>query len=304
MSRVDETNVKHSFDHSSSVATMVTRAEAEIVERFTDRYRLCCTPPMMAVEQDALGSDYGSTGYTTRSQADELAARLRLAPGHLLADIGAGSGWPGLYLAATTGCQVVGTDLPLEGLRRARSRAAADGLSGRAAYAVATGHHQPLRGGRFDAVVHTDVLCCLSPKLSVLRACRHLLRPGGRLAFTTIYVPPALGTRERRLAMRAGPPHVASRRPYPELITQGGFSGVVETDVTADYQRTQRAWYEAAEQHADELRRVTSDAEFATAQTDRRLTLDAIAAGLLRRSVFTATRPADGAPVRSTTSCR
>ena len=273
---------------------MATRAEEEIVERFTDRYRLCCTAPMMAVEHDALGSDYGSTGYTTRSQADELAARLRLAPGHLLADVGAGSGWPGLYLAATTGCRVVGTDLPLEGLRRARARAVADGLGGRAGYAVATGHRQPLRGGCFDAVVHTDVLCCLSPKLSVLRACRQLVRPGGRLAFTTIYVRPGLDASEWRLALRAGPPYVASRRPYPELIAQAGFSDVVESDVTAEYERTQRAWYEAVGQHADELRRVTSDTEFAAAQADRRLTLDAIAAGLLRRGLFTATRPGGG----------
>ena len=82
------------------------------VKRFTERYRLCCTPPMIEVEGQALGSDYGSTGYTTRDQADDLAVHLQLRPGDRLADIGAGSGWPGLYLADKTGCQVVGTDLP------------------------------------------------------------------------------------------------------------------------------------------------------------------------------------------------
>src|SRR5215217_3403820 len=108
---------------------MPTRAETEIVERFTDRYRRCCAEPVLAMEREALDTDYGSTGYTTRAQADDLAARLQLQPGHWLADIGAGAGWPGLYLAATTGCRVVATDLPFIGLRRAHDRACQDGLA-------------------------------------------------------------------------------------------------------------------------------------------------------------------------------
>ena len=270
---------------------MATRAEVEITERFGDRYRLCCTPPMRAAELDALGTDYGSTGYTTRVQADDLADRLRLSGGDLVADIGAGSGWPGLYLSARTGCRVVGTDLPIDGIRRAQARVTTDGLTGRAAYLVATGHRQPLRPGVFDAVIHTDVLCCLTPKLSVLRACRQLLRHGGRLAFTAIFVTPGLDSEQRLRALRAGPIHVAARRTYPELIVQAGFAETVEVDLTAEYARTQRDWYDAAELRADELRDLTSDTEFADAQADRRLTLDAIADGLLRRSLFMATRP-------------
>ena len=70
-----------------------------------------------------------------------------------------GRGWPGLYLAATTGCRVVVTDLPLEGLRVAADRAAAEGLATRAATVVAAASGLPFRAGSFDAIVHTDVLC-------------------------------------------------------------------------------------------------------------------------------------------------
>jgi cyclopropane fatty-acyl-phospholipid synthase-like methyltransferase len=271
---------------------MPTRAEAEIVERFTDRYRrCCCAEPVLDMEREVLGTDYGSTGYTTRAQADDLATRLQLRPDHWLADIGAGAGWPGLYLAGTSGCRVVATDLPFVGLRRARDRARQDGLASRAAFLVATGPRQPLRPGSFDAVVHTDVMCCLGPKLSVLRACRRLLRPGGRLAFTTIHVAPELDDRQRRRAHRAGPVGVATRAEYPTLIARAGFADIVQVDVTGDYAITQRAWYKAAEQRAEAIRRLTSDAEFAEAQADRRLTADAIAAGILCRSLFTAIRP-------------
>lgn len=269
---------------------MTTRAEAEAVERFGPRYRLCCAPPMVAAELDALGTDYGSSGYTTREHADDLVARLGLGPDDRVADIGAGSGWPGLYLAAMTGCRVVGTDLPMDGLLRARERLAADGLEGRASYAMATGHKQPFRPSSFDAVIHTDVLCCLMPKLSVLRACRELLRPGGRLAFTTIYARPGLDPASRRRAHRAGPVHIAARRPYPELIAQAGFTEHVEVDLTPDFERTHRAWFEAIEERRGDLERIAGRQVVAEGQTSRRAALTAIADGLLGRSLFLAVR--------------
>jgi sarcosine/dimethylglycine N-methyltransferase len=173
----------------------------------------------------------------------------------------------------------------------ARQRAASDGLDGRAAYAVATGRHQPLRPGAFDAVVHTDVLCCLSPKLAVLRACRRLLRPGGRMAFTTIYVPDDLTPQQHRRGIRAGPWQVATRRPYPELVAQAGFADVVEIDVSNDYATTQRAWLEQNEANADAMRELMSDDDFKLAQQDRHRALDAITAGLVKRSLFSATAP-------------
>jgi cyclopropane fatty-acyl-phospholipid synthase-like methyltransferase len=269
---------------------VATRAESATLERFSDRYRRCCEPVVVEIEQRALGADYGSTGYTTLAQADELARHVDLRPGDRLADIGAGYGWPGLYLARTTGCSVVGTDLPLEGLRHARDRAAVEGLDRSVAYAVATGRRQPLRPGTFDAVVHTDVLCCLGPKLAVLRACHQLLRRGGRMAYTTIHVTAGLDPAEHRRAVRAGPPHVTSRRPYLELTEQAGFIEVDEIDVTDAYAATQRAWLEANDAHADEMRRLISDREFALAQADRRRACDAIERGWLQRSLIVATR--------------
>jgi cyclopropane fatty-acyl-phospholipid synthase-like methyltransferase len=270
---------------------VATKTEAANIERFTDRYRLCCSPARQAVERVVLGADYGSTGYTTKDQADLLATHLQLRSGDRLADIGAGNGWPGIYLAERSGCTVIGTDLPYEGMASARRRAASDGLDGRAAYAVATGRHQPLRPGAFDAVVHTDVLCCLGPKLAVLRACRRLLRPGGRMAFTTIYVPDDLEPRAHRHGIRAGPMQVAARQPYPELVARAGFEHIVEVDVSDDYATTQRAWLEQNEAHAQAMVELMSQADFRTAQQDRRRSLDAITGGLLKRSLFSAAAP-------------
>ena len=143
----------------------------------------------------------------------------------------------------------------------------------------------------FDAVVHTDVLCCLDPKATVLRECHRLLGPGGRLAFTTIHIADDLPAAAHRRAVRAGPWHVATRRPYPDLVERAGFTDISVHDVTPEYQRTQRTWLEETDVNADELRRAISDAEFDLGQAERRRTCKAIAEGLLCRSLITASRP-------------
>jgi SAM-dependent methyltransferase len=138
---------------------MVTAQEQEARDRFADRYRQERVDVVREIEQHVIGGDWGANGYTTMAQADDLAGRLRLHRGDLLLDLGAGRGWPGLYLAATTGCSVLLADLPLEGLTVANDRIAAERLQARAWCVNASARDLPFPSAAFDAVVHTDVLC-------------------------------------------------------------------------------------------------------------------------------------------------
>lgn len=142
---------------------MSTRDELDAKAWFDDRYaqRLPDDAKAIAkeIEQRVIGAVWGVNGYTTLAQADELRRRLALRPGDRLLDLGTGRGWPGLSIAARTGCAVVGADLPLDALRAGQRRAAREGLHGRASMVVAGASALPLRPGSFDAVVHTDVLC-------------------------------------------------------------------------------------------------------------------------------------------------
>lgn len=137
---------------------MPSRKEIEVHRRFRERYRVEA-PAAVELERAVLGSDYGANGYATVAQADRLADVLALRVGQRLIDIGSGCGWPGLYLAAKTGCDVVVADVPIDGMRRARRRSLQDGLAARSAAVVATARHLPFRWESFDAIVHTDVLC-------------------------------------------------------------------------------------------------------------------------------------------------
>lgn len=133
--------------------------ERELTEDYDRHYRLATSEVRLRAEKAVLGSDYGASGYTTVEQAAQIAELLSLGPEVDLLDIGTGSGWPGLHLATTTGCRVVGTDQPLEGLRIARRRAEADRIAKSALFAAASGALLPFRDGSFDAITHADVLC-------------------------------------------------------------------------------------------------------------------------------------------------
>ena len=138
---------------------MVTRQEQDAQDRFAERYREQRPDVVRQIEQRVIGGDWGANGYTTLEQANEVGRLLALGPDSRLLDVGAGRGWPGLHLAATTGCSVVLADIPIDGLVVAAARIASDRLGSRAWCVNASARALPFRVRAFDAVVHTDVLC-------------------------------------------------------------------------------------------------------------------------------------------------
>jgi hypothetical protein len=124
----------------------------------------------------------------------------------------------------------------------------------------------------------------------VLRASRRVLRPGGRLAFHTIELPPELSATKRRRAISIGPPAVTVRTTYPSLLRSAGFIATDAVDLTAEYLATQRRWLAATLRHEDGLRDALGDDAVQEGIERRRGTVDAIEAGLLLRTLYTATR--------------
>lgn len=126
----------------------------DLIPQFDDRFRIVDHPAMLRAERTVIGAEYGASSYTTVAQADQMAALLDLGPGMLLLDIGSGAGWPGNYLAASTGCRAVLIDPASVGMSLAVERARRDGIDSQAA--VATGAALPFRGDTFDAVTSSD----------------------------------------------------------------------------------------------------------------------------------------------------
>ena len=138
---------------------MTVKDELQARALFGQRYGIAASPIAHAIERRVIGGDWGANGFTTMAQADTLARELHLSAADRLLDLGSGRGWPGLYLAARTGCRVVLADLPLEGLRVAANRAASEGLASQTGVVAAAASGLPFRTGSFDVIIHTDVLC-------------------------------------------------------------------------------------------------------------------------------------------------
>lgn len=116
-----------------------------------------------------------------------------------------------------------------------------------------------------------------------------MLRSAGRIAYYNIFVTPGLPERLHRRALRAGPPAVASRGiSQVDLLMRAGFKSVTEADLTAEFLKTARAWYEGRQSQEAQLRASCGDDWFKERQNDSRTMIHAIEEGLLRRSLFVA----------------
>jgi hypothetical protein len=124
----------------------------------------------------------------------------------------------------------------------------------------------------------------------VLRACRRILRPEGRLAFTVIELTPGLSPAQRRAAGSLAPRAVGTRRPYGAMLESAGFGDIGWRDVTADYLATVHAWLAASEPRFDELVAVDGEAVVLDRFDRWRAAITGVEGGLLRRTMYWATR--------------
>ncbi|NIM27596.1 MAG: methyltransferase domain-containing protein [Gammaproteobacteria bacterium] len=266
--------------------------EQELNAHFAEEYTRAQSPVMLDLERAVCGCDYGGTSWTTRDEADCIGALLQLGAGKALLEVGSGSGWPALYLAEKSGCDAILVDLPFEAIRLAADRVAGESLSGAIGVAVGDGAALPVQSASFDAVSHSDVLCCLARKRQVLQECRRVIRPEARMVFSVIYVAAGLSGTDHARAVESGPPHVESECGYPELLEATGWDVVERIDVTAAYEQTGRRHIREVEARADGLKALLGEAEYADMLIRRNRNVEAVAEGIVRRDLFVA-KPAE-----------
>ena len=266
-----------------------TAAEKDLKTRFEGIYERGQLPVIKGIEHHVFGSDYGANSWTTRAEADDICQLLELRSGHQLLDVGAGSGWPGLYMAKQSGCDVVLVDLPRAALGMAVDRAVQDQLSDRSWASVADAARLPFGKAVFDAVSHSDILCCLPRKRETLTSCRMVLRPGGRMVFTVVALSPDLSAAETVRAIECGPEFVESTVAYAELLEQTGWKILEYRDLTPEGARLCQQLSKIDQERKEELLDAIGQDDFEERQTVWQSRLDAFDEGLLRREFFVVT---------------
>jgi ubiquinone/menaquinone biosynthesis C-methylase UbiE len=255
---------------------------------FARDYEIGQAPALRELERCVLGCDYGGTSWTTRQEAERAAKSLGLGAGMRLLDVGAGSGWPGIFLARVSGCEVVLLDVPLVGLRLARDRALADGLAHRCHVVGGSGSALPFADRSFDALSHSDVLCCTPAKAPMLRSCRRVTQHGAKMAFSVIAVAPSLAEPDRRIAVEAGPPFVEAPGEYPAMLAATEWELLEQLDVTAEFKQSLADSLAAMSSRAESLTAAMGAEEFSDRMRRLQAALAAARAGLLKRECYVA----------------
>ncbi|MEP7027122.1 MAG: hypothetical protein ABI960_00875 [Candidatus Eisenbacteria bacterium] len=128
----------------------------------------------------------------------------------------------------------------------------------------------------------------------MLRATRRLLRPGGRTACFTMYMPNDVPARDRRRARAAAPKYGVSRVAHEQLLSSAGFAQVEAIDRTPEYLETLRGWHDRYAEHESELVTIVSREVFEERQRDRRASIANIEAGYQRRVLLVGVKPGKG----------
>jgi SAM-dependent methyltransferase len=249
-------------------------------------YRQGQLPVMQAIECRICGCAYGATSWATRDEADRIAAALALGPGIELLDLGAGSGWPALYLAARSGCNATLTDVPVIGLEIARKRAARDGIAARCRAVAADAAALPFGDARFDVINQSDVLCCLVRKRETLAECRRAIRPGGRMACSLIYVPPGLDPADHARAVETAPDFVEAEADYPVLFAATRWAIRARHDLTDAFAESCRQKLTAEDELRADLGSIVGAGELERHRARMHRRIAVLEQGHLKRELF------------------
>ena len=166
MARRSKRNVAHHYDLSDRLYDLFLDA---------DRQYSCAyfTDPANSLEQ---------------AQSDKkahIAAKLALAPGMRVLDIGCGWGGMALYLHEKTGAEVLGVTLSEEQLKVARERAEAAGVADKVKFELIDYRHVT---GKFDRIVSVGMFEHVGTAhyRTFFRQCRDLLTDDGVMLLHTI----------------------------------------------------------------------------------------------------------------------
>jgi cyclopropane-fatty-acyl-phospholipid synthase len=187
------------------------------------------------------------------AKMERIAAKLRLAPGQRVLDIGCGWGGLALHLARTADVEVLGITLSEAQLRHARARAAAEGLDRRARFELLDWREVE---GRFDRIVSVGMFEHVGPPhyRAFLERCRALMTEDGLMLLHTIGRADGPGATDPWLAKYIFPGgHVPALSQIVPAIERSWLWLTDLEILRGHYARTLDAWYDRVQAAQGEI---------------------------------------------------
>ena len=235
------------------------RSKANVAHHYdigNDLYRL-----FLDAEHMQYSCAYWPQDDMTLEQAQEaklahIAAKLALAPGQRVLDIGCGWGGMAIYLARHAGVSVLGITLSEEQLALARERAAAAGVADAVRFELIDYRDLPARGERFDRIVSVGMFEHVGAAQfgQFFRACANLLTDDGVMLLHTIGRMGGPGSTDaftRKYIFPGGYIPALS-----ETLAASERYRLIATDVETlrlHYAKTLREWYKRTVAHRAEI---------------------------------------------------
>ena len=216
------------------------------------------------IRKETFGIDIGQNSWITVDEYDRFVSWLDIQSGQQLLEVASGSGGPALYLAEHFGFQVTGIDASAAGVDTATKAAEESGHSDKVRFIIADAN-APLRfdDNSFDGLLCIDSMNHFQNRLLVLKEWLRILRPGRRAVFTDpVVITGPVTNDELALRSAVGLFLFVPNGLNEQFIAQAGFRLLRREDASENAALIARQWYQARQNHKNELLRIEGDERF------------------------------------------
>ncbi len=167
---------------------------------------------------------------------NRLGRAMGLQPGWRVLDMACGMGTSATALSRVFHCQVTGLELGAEAAATSRQRALDQPIPSDVAFVRGDAEMPPFRPGAFEAVIIECATSLFADKASAIAEVHRLLRPGGVIGLSDVFVepgslPPELdGTVGMMLCLT----DALSAGGYHRLLESGGFDVMERADLSEE----------------------------------------------------------------------